>query len=151
MAGSPLLLQLLRKLGAGHQAVARVFAGQEEGRGAEEPARERSDSVTSTDSGFGEPGAAGGNPDTGLPVIWLDEVAAHCTPLDGWMVLYDRVYDVSRFLREHPGGEEVMAEYLGYDGTLAFRGVGHSGDAIEMLEKFLIGVLPGAERLNFRH
>ena len=42
------------------------------------------------------------------------------------MALYDRVYDVTAFLARHPGGREVMEEYLGWDATLAFRGVGHS-------------------------
>ena len=44
--------------------------------------------------------------------------------------------------------QKVMAEYLGYDATFAFRGVGHSEDAAEMLEEFLIGILPAHERLQ---
>ena len=91
------------------------------------------------------------DPDTNLPVVSLDEVSEHCSQEDGWMVLYDRVYDVTAFLREHPGGEDVMIEYLGYDATFAFRGVGHSNDALEMLEDFLIGILPFQERLHISH
>ena len=41
-----------------------------------------------------------------------------------------------------------MMEYLGYDATMAFRGVGHSKGALRTLEKFLIGILPTQERLN---
>jgi hypothetical protein len=89
------------------------------------------------------------DPETGLQLIGLDEVRDHCTPSDGWMVLYDRVYDVTGLLRSHPGGEEVMAEYLGYDGTMAFRGVGHSKAASRALQGCLVGILPKAERLNF--
>jgi len=91
------------------------------------------------------------DPDTDLALISLDEVSEHSSQADGWMVLYDRVYNVTAFLREHPGGEEVMAEYLGYDATFAFRGVGHSRDAVEMLEEFLIGILPFQERLHISH
>ena len=89
------------------------------------------------------------DPETGLRVISLDEVADHCTMEDGWMVVYDRVYEVTEVLRRHPGGEEVMAEYLGYDATMAFRGVGHSKAATRMLQPCLIGILPVNERLDF--
>ena len=89
------------------------------------------------------------DPETGLRLISLDEVRDHCTMEDGWMVLYDRVYQVSNLLRIHPGGEEVMAEYLGYDATIAFQGVGHSKAASRMLQPNLIGILPQEERLNF--
>merc|ERR1712115_38571 len=89
------------------------------------------------------------DPETGLDVIALDSVRDHCTIDDGWMVLYDRVYDVTGLLSSHPGGEEVMAEYLGYDATMAFRGVGHSKAALNMLRKRLVGILPKEERLNF--
>ena len=89
------------------------------------------------------------DPETGLRLISLDEVRDHCTMEDGWMVLYDRVYQVSNLLRLHPGGEEVMAEYLGYDATIAFQGVGHSKAASRMLQPNLIGILPQEERLNF--
>ena len=40
-----------------------------------------------------------------------------------------------------------MEDYLGYDGTIAFRSVGHSTDALSMLDKYLIGILPRNERL----
>ena len=41
---------------------------------------------------------------------------------------------------------DVMQEYLGLDATVAFQGVGHSRDAIEMMEEYLIGILPKSER-----
>ena len=69
------------------------------------------------------------------------------------MVIYDKVYDVTEYLERgrHPGGEDVMMEYLGYDATMAFRGVGHSKGVIIMLEKYLVGILPADERLCFSH
>ena len=59
------------------------------------------------------------------------------------------MYDVTEYLRRHPGGEEVMLEYVGYDATMAFRGVGHSQAAIRTMDKFLVGILPKHERLGF--
>jgi cytochrome b involved in lipid metabolism len=97
----------------------------------------------------GQPTEQSTDHETGLPLIGLDEVRDHCTPSDGWMVLYDRVYDVTELLRSHPGGEEVMAEYLGYDGTMAFRGVGHSKAVFRVLQGCIVGILPKEERLNF--
>jgi len=121
---------------------------------------QRRDTLASIDSGLGEElteDEAEGDgedhlrtdPETGLRLISLDEVRDHCTMEDGWMVLYDRVYQVSNLLRLHPGGEEVMAEYLGYDATIAFQGVGHSKAASRMLQSNLIGILPQEERLNY--
>ena len=89
------------------------------------------------------------DPETGLRLISLDEVRDHCSLEDGWMVLFDRVYNVSHLVRLHPGGEEVMADYLGYDATIAFQGVGHSKAASRMLQPNLIGILPQQERLNY--
>ena len=70
-------------------------------------------------------------------MISLSEVALHDTREEGWTVIYDKVYDVTEFLSSHPGGEDVMLEYLGYDATLAFRGVGHSKAAARMLKRFI--------------
>ena len=117
---------------------------------------QRRDTLASIDSGIGadfddfEDDLAI-DAETGLEVISLEEVAEHYSPEDGWMVLYDRVYHVSRLLRSHPGGEEVMMEYLGQDATMAFRGVGHSKAALRMLQPSLLGILPTEERLNFTY
>ena len=62
-------------------------------------------------------------------------MALHDSREDGWTVIYDKVYDVTEFLSLHPGGEDVILEYLGYDATLAFRGVGHSKAADRMLKR----------------
>ena len=105
--------------------------------------RDRSASV---DSGIAE--YDDDDDETWLEVITLEEVSYHCTMEDGWMVLYDKVYDVTDYLMSHPGGEDVMLEYLGYDATMAFRGVGHSRTAARLLDKYLVGILPLEERLN---
>ncbi|PSN54790.1 hypothetical protein C0J52_01981 [Blattella germanica] len=81
------------------------------------------------------------------PVISLDEVAFHDMNDDCWLVLYDRVYDVTQFLRDHPGGEEILLEYAGRDATLAFRGIGHELDMLQALEPHLVGVLPPSQRI----
>ena len=77
-----------------------------------------------------------------LPVYTLAEVSEHWMIDDCWIILFDRVYDVTEFLEEHPGGSYIMLESGGRDATLAFRGSRHTRDAYDMLDKYLIGVLP---------
>jgi hypothetical protein len=59
------------------------------------------------------------------------------------------VYNVADYAEEHPGGIPLLLEVGGKDGTQAFEDVGHSDDAREMLEPFLIGEV-GAEVCDFK-
>uniref|UniRef100_W6NC27 Cytochrome b5 domain containing protein n=1 Tax=Haemonchus contortus TaxID=6289 RepID=W6NC27_HAECO len=76
-----------------------------------------------------------------LREIPLSEVQQHSTIGSCWITLNDKVYDVSSFLSEHPGGFQVIAELAGQDATAAFEDVGHSKDAREMTKEYLIGKL----------
>ncbi|KAJ8683532.1 hypothetical protein QAD02_019324 [Eretmocerus hayati] len=82
-----------------------------------------------------------------LPIISLAEVAWHDTSEDCWIVIYDYVYDCTNFMKNHPGGHDVLLEHAGRDATLSFIGTGHSKIAKRLLEKFLIGELPISERI----
>ncbi|XP_025124738.2 cytochrome b5 type B [Bubalus bubalis] len=77
--------------------------------------------------------------ETSVTYYRLEEVAKRNSPKDIWLVIHGRVYDVSRFLDEHPGGEEVLMEQAGGDATESFEDVGHSSDAREMLKQYYIG------------
>ena len=57
-----------------------------------------------------------------------------------------QVYDVTKFLSEHPGGEEIMLESAGADSTEGFEDVGHSSDARILLADYLIGELREEDR-----
>ncbi|KAL0849414.1 hypothetical protein ABMA28_013708 [Loxostege sticticalis] len=91
-----------------------------------------------------------GSPEAKDRVITLDEVALHDTPQDCWVVIYDRVYDITTFLYEHPGGADVMLEYAGQDASTAFRSSGHSRNTGKTLDRFLVGELPMHERMYRR-
>ncbi|NWQ62403.1 CYB5B protein, partial [Neopipo cinnamomea] len=69
----------------------------------------------------------------------LEEVGKRNSSRETWLVIHGRVYDVTRFLEEHPGGEEVLLEQAGRDATESFEDVGHSTDAREMLKQYYIG------------
>ncbi|CAG9768806.1 unnamed protein product [Ceutorhynchus assimilis] len=74
------------------------------------------------------------------------EIEKHNDSKSTWIVINNDVYDVTQFLKEHPGGEEVLLEQAGKEATETFEDVGHSSDAREMMEKFKIGTLVAAER-----
>lgn len=78
-----------------------------------------------------------------LKAISADEIAQHNTANDLWVVYNGRVYDVSHYIDEHPGGEEVVVDVAGTDATEAFDDIGHSEDAHEILSGLVIGKLEG--------
>ncbi|XP_040900394.1 cytochrome b5 [Toxotes jaculatrix] len=71
----------------------------------------------------------------------LEEIRVHNMSNDTWLIIHDKVYDITSFLEEHPGGEEVLLEQAGADATESFEDVGHSTDAREMLQQYYIGEL----------
>ena len=73
----------------------------------------------------------------------LDQVSDHTDRKNMWMVIHGKVYDITKFLEDHPGGEEVLIELAGQDATEAFEEIGHSDDARELLDKFYVGELEG--------
>lgn len=78
--------------------------------------------------------------------LTLDEVKKHKDEKSVWIIIHNDVYDVTKFLEEHPGGADSLLEVAGKDGTQAFEDVGHSDDARELLKKYKIGTLPPGER-----
>ncbi|CDH55944.1 cytochrome b5 [Lichtheimia corymbifera JMRC:FSU:9682] len=75
-----------------------------------------------------------------------EEVAKHSTKNDLWLVVHNKVYNVTEFVQEHPGGEEVLLDEAGKDATESFEDIGHSDEAREILEKYLIGELDEASK-----
>uniref|UniRef100_H2ZAX0 Cytochrome b5 n=1 Tax=Ciona savignyi TaxID=51511 RepID=H2ZAX0_CIOSA len=71
----------------------------------------------------------------------LEEVKKHNNVQSAWIIIHNKVYDLTKFLEEHPGGEEVLLEQAGQDATESFEDVGHSTDAREMQKDYYIGEL----------
>ncbi|KFO78646.1 Cytochrome b5, partial [Cuculus canorus] len=67
-----------------------------------------------------------------------------------WIILHHRIYDITKFLDEHPGGEEVLREQAGGDATENFEDVGHSSDARGLSETFIIGELHPDDRAKLQ-
>eukprot|EP00928_Gymnodinium_smaydae_P034961 TRINITY_DN2466_c0_g3_i1.p1 TRINITY_DN2466_c0_g3~~TRINITY_DN2466_c0_g3_i1.p1 ORF type:complete len:447 (+),score=38.70 TRINITY_DN2466_c0_g3_i1:134-1474(+) len=78
----------------------------------------------------------------------LSEVAKHATPDDAWIVVNSFVYDITNFVRHHPGwtvaGQTstiiAITRNLGKDCTEEFLDI-HSRSAKRQLEDYMIGYL----------
>jgi cytochrome b involved in lipid metabolism len=66
------------------------------------------------------------------------EVATHKNGLSCWLILDNKVYDVTTFIAKHPGGEAILRG-CGKDATQMF--AKHPESAKEMKENFYIGEL----------
>ena len=60
------------------------------------------------------------------------------------------VYDVTKYIEDHPGGIDALVEVAGQDATNASEDVGHSEDSREVLAQFLVGDLEGAPATSGR-
>uniref|UniRef100_A0A8C5L509 Cytochrome b5 n=1 Tax=Jaculus jaculus TaxID=51337 RepID=A0A8C5L509_JACJA len=69
----------------------------------------------------------------------LEDIKKHNDSKSTWIILHHKVYDLTKFLEEHPGGEEVLREQAGGDATENFEDVGHSTDARELSKTYIIG------------
>ncbi|VFQ66633.1 unnamed protein product [Cuscuta campestris] len=69
----------------------------------------------------------------------MAEASEHKTKGDCWVVIHDKVYDVSSYMDDHPGGDDVLTAAAGKDATDDFEDAGHSESAKELMKKFFIG------------
>lgn len=72
----------------------------------------------------------------------LAQVATHKTASDCWTTISGSVYDLTKWIGQHPGGEGAILSICGKDGTGAFTGQhGMGGKEASILAGFKIGVL----------
>ncbi|KAI4504027.1 hypothetical protein M0802_000498 [Mischocyttarus mexicanus] len=74
-------------------------------------------------------------------VYTMNEVGQHNKETDLWLAMHGGVYDLTSFLKKHPGGEEVFIQSAGKDCTKCFDDIGHSEEAQLLKETFKIGVV----------
>ena len=69
----------------------------------------------------------------------MDEVAKHKSADDCWVVIKGKVYDVTKFLPDHPGGKGAILMYAGKDATEEFEML-HKPEIIDRYaKKFELG------------
>ena len=74
----------------------------------------------------------------------LTEVSKHNKEHDGWLVYNNKVYNVTRFIKKHPGSLAIL-KGLGKDATNIFDKIGHSNRARNIMKKYYIGELKGTK------
>ncbi|KAJ4157043.1 hypothetical protein NW754_008685 [Fusarium falciforme] len=80
------------------------------------------------------------------PEFTAKEVAVHNTSDDCWMTIQGQVYDVTKYIHDHPGGADILIEAAGKDATVDFDNAGHSEDAFEIMAEYRVGKYKGAPR-----
>lgn len=72
--------------------------------------------------------------------VSLDELKNHSTVLDCWTLIDGKIYDLSDYAEEHPGGEDAIKDSCGVDSTQRFTGA-HSLNLLRDLEFNPVGIL----------
>lgn len=78
------------------------------------------------------------------------KVAKHDSASSCWMIIDSKIYDVTPFLSEHPGGEDILLDASGRDATREFEDVGHSDEARAQLSELFVGNLRRATEEEMR-
>jgi cytochrome b involved in lipid metabolism len=52
---------------------------------------------------------------TETKVFQFSEVQTHGSFTDCWLIIHGKVYDVTKFLEHHPGGDDVLISATGID------------------------------------
>jgi 4-hydroxysphinganine ceramide fatty acyl 2-hydroxylase len=79
-----------------------------------------------------------------LRIYTAEDVERHKTASSCWVIRGNKIYDVSTFLPDHPGGEDYILKYAGGKVENVMRDPDehdHSDSAYEMLEEYIIGRL----------
>ncbi|KAN0031691.1 hypothetical protein ACTFIV_005556 [Dictyostelium citrinum] len=69
----------------------------------------------------------------------IEEVSKHNKKDDCWIIVNNKVYDMTEYLLYHPGGPNLLFKCAGRDATDDFEGMFHSRNAKAILERFYIG------------
>ncbi|KAF5743001.1 Cytochrome B5-like protein n5 ATCB5LP CB5LP [Tripterygium wilfordii] len=68
------------------------------------------------------------------------DVSLHNKRTDCWIIIKDKVYDVTSYVEEHPGGDAILT-HAGDDSTEGFFGPQHATRVFDMIDDFYIGNL----------
>jgi delta8-fatty-acid desaturase len=83
-----------------------------------------------------------------LQIISREEALRHNTLQDCWIIVYNKVYDITTFLQKHPGGFDVLLSRAGEDATSFFHAKHGNQERIKkMLTPFIIGELPAHQQI----
>lgn len=74
-----------------------------------------------------------------LPQYTLQDISTHNTRESAWVLIGGIIYDVTKYLDEHPGGLDILLEHAGQEATKDFEEIGHSREARNKMKEFIVG------------
>lgn len=89
----------------------------------------------------GKPAAAAGSASKAPQVFTREDVWKHNKMGDCYTIVHGRVYDISNYLRLHPGGPSLLLRNAGTDSTKDFEALFHSKKARLILDQYYVGDL----------
>ncbi|KAK7314405.1 hypothetical protein VNO77_32927 [Canavalia gladiata] len=96
--------------------------------------------LTSRHRNTGRKGKSHLNNDKASKSYSKTEVSLHNKRTDCWIIIKNKVYDVTSYVEEHPGGDTILT-HAGDDSTEGFYGPQHATRVFDMIEDFYIGDL----------
>ncbi|GAY51293.1 cytochrome B5-like protein [Citrus sinensis] len=91
-------------------------------------------------SGHSKSTRSSANSNKASKIYSKDEVTLHNKRDDCWIIIKNKVYDVTSYVEEHPGGDAILA-HAGDDSTEGFYGPQHATRVFDMIDDFYIGDL----------
>lgn len=79
-----------------------------------------------------------------IRIYTTEDLASHSDAASCWITRDNKVYDVTKFLSDHPGGDDYILNFAGKDVGTVMKDASeheHSDSAYDMLDEFLIGRL----------
>ena len=71
------------------------------------------------------------------------ELMEHNSEDSLWVAIHGKVFDLTEFYMEHPGGYDIIEEYAGKDATLRYEEGEHNVSAVRDLKKYYVGEYEG--------
>jgi 4-hydroxysphinganine ceramide fatty acyl 2-hydroxylase len=85
-----------------------------------------------------------------IRIFTTEDVEQHKGRASCWVTRDGKVYDVTEFLPDHPGGDDLILNYGGKDVDAVMRDAqehDHSESAFDMLDGYAIGRLGASEAI----
>lgn len=68
-----------------------------------------------------------------------DEVSLHNSESDCWLIIKNKVYNITDYLEKHRGGKRLLLHCGGKDATKEFYDMNHTKNAKNILDNYYIG------------